>query len=475
MVHETLVDQKICLNPDMADSNNGTCGELSMLWQVSEVLSQTNDLNNILGIILTGVTAYQGLGFNRAFLFLADEHSQNLKGEIAVGPGTYEEAGEIWNNLSEQNKSLTDILSDYCIRESSGKNSLTSLIRNINIPINADNLFGKAALDSEGVNIFYDQQLDLTTKEILDLLQSQNVAVAPILQKDKILGMIVADNRINNSPIKANDVKLLQTVANHSAMAIERSRLYDGLIEYNRQLETKNRLLQETEQHLIKIEKMSVIGELTSSVAHELRNPLTIIGGFANLIISSDSLNEYNEYLNIILSETKRAETVLEQLLDFSKAGTNEAGKIELNSLISNTFKIFCARLTNNSKPPEYHSSDKKAYIKGNQDQLRHAFYQFMNIGVDEIPVVERTLFFTERKDNKFRFMIEFQGDKSSVESIKKLLKSTMGTDVGTQKLPILIAGETIKYHGGNFGIICSENSHPGIFIELPLEVENHG
>jgi len=103
--------------------------ELSIMGQLSEALSSATELDSALEIILTGVTANQGLGFNRAFLFLTDEKCKNLHGTMAVGPGNPEEAGRIWAQLSKETKTLKELLDNYSRSENSSNISLTSKIK----------------------------------------------------------------------------------------------------------------------------------------------------------------------------------------------------------------------------------------------------------------------------------------------------------------------------------------------------------
>ncbi|MCK4574578.1 MAG: histidine kinase, partial [candidate division Zixibacteria bacterium] len=124
------------------------------------------------------------------------------------------------------------------------------------------------------------------------------------------MGLLAADNLITSRPISDNDVRLLQIFANQAAVAMERASLYEEQKTRAIQLERMNRRLAESQDQIVKIEKMSVIGELTASIAHELRNPLTIIGGFANLMLNAGVTDEQREYLNIIASETRRSEAV---------------------------------------------------------------------------------------------------------------------------------------------------------------------
>jgi PAS domain S-box-containing protein len=442
--------------------------ELSIISQVSEALSSTADLDEVLKVILTGVTANQGLGFNRAFLFLADAAGEELEGKLAVGPSSPEEAGRIWSRLERQQRTLKELLNDYKERENQSNYSLTSLIAGWKIPLSDDTIFRTAINSGGGVNAFYHDGLTPESREILRRLRTSNLAVAPIINNGRNLGIIAADNQITGRRISSSEVELLQTFANHTAVAIERSRLYDNLAEHAAELEEINRQLAESQEQIIRVEKMSVIGELTSSIAHELRNPLTVIGGFANLMLTSGGNDSAAEYLNIILSETKRAETVLHQVLDFSRASRTKTQEIDFNQLVVSAAELLPSKTRNRGRPPEMKLSTEKLAVWGNPDQLRHAILQFLLISSEELTDDCRLEVATNPGVNLVRFTIGFIAGGESRPKIIKTLKQIFGNSTGTQKLSIIVAGETLRYHGGNYGVESSPDELPKVFIELP-------
>ncbi len=442
--------------------------ELSILSQVSEALSSTADLDEVLKIILTGVTANQGLGFNRAFLFLADEKGEFIEGQLAVGPRNPDEAGQIWSRLASQQKTLKELLDDYSERENSSNYSLSSLISGWKFSLADDSFFSRAAREGCGINVNGRDNLSEVSIEILNRLDSYSLAVAPIVGKGKVLGIIVADNRITGKKIIASDVQLLQTFANHTAVAIERSRLYDNLLEHAEELEEMNRQLAESQEQIIRFEKMSVIGELTASIAHELRNPLTVIGGFANLMLASGGSDAYAEYLNIIVSETKRAETVLHHVLDFSRASRTKTQEIDFNRLVAQSGDLLVTKTRNRHRAPFLKLAPEKLAVWGNPDQLQHALLQFMLVVAEEM-VDECTMELTTgTHEGLIRFTIGFNGSEDSRTRIMKTMKQIFGNSTGTQKLSIIVAGETIRYHGGNYGLESSPDILPKLYIELP-------
>lgn len=442
---------------------------LSVISQVSEAVSSTAELEEVLRIILTGVTAHQGLGFNRAFLFLINETDGCLEGKFAIGPGSPQQAGEIWSNLARQNKSLLELLNDHRIDEKHSPATLTSLITGWQIPLGSDSVFCQALDSHQGLNIRNRDGLSRESLAIMDRLQTDYLALAPIVCRGRKLGLIAADNQITGRPIVDSRVKLLHTFANHSAVAIEHSQLYENLSERANELEEKNRQLAQSQEQIIRSEKMSVIGELTSSIAHELRNPLTVIGGFANMILSAGEAGDNAEYLNIILTETQRAEGVLNHVLDFSRASRTKSREIDFNLLASHSYEMLLARSKVGRRVPKLVLTDGKLPIWGNPDQLQHALLQFMRLTVDEMTDECVKDITTSLEDGCARMKIRFDGADKSRAKVMKTLSQIFGNSGGTQKLSIIVAGETIRYHGGNYGVEGSQEALPRLYVELPL------
>ncbi|MCP4706117.1 MAG: PAS domain-containing protein, partial [candidate division Zixibacteria bacterium] len=314
---------------------------LSVVSQVSEALASAAELNDVLRIILTGVTANQGLGFNRAFLMLINEEKNVLEGNIDIGPGSPEEAHEIWSHLAGRHRTLLELIEDLKETEKNSEFPVSSGIEEWITPLDKPSFFTDVLESGSGIIVNGNDKLSPESAKIFEYIKAECLAVVPIISKGRKLGVICADNKITGKQITDTRVKLLQIFANNSAVAIEHSRLYDKVSERAEELEIINRQLAESQEQIIRAEKMSVIGELTSSIAHELRNPLMVIGGFTNLMISSGDAGENAEYLNIILSETQRSESVLHQVLDFSRASRTCSCEIEFNSIVKEAYDYF--------------------------------------------------------------------------------------------------------------------------------------
>ncbi len=90
-----------------------TKSELAILYEISNAMRTTLKLDEILYIILTGVTAHMGLGFNRAMLFLVNDKENIVEGKMAIGPETGDEANRVWKYVEQEKMDMDDLINAY--------------------------------------------------------------------------------------------------------------------------------------------------------------------------------------------------------------------------------------------------------------------------------------------------------------------------------------------------------------------------
>ena len=111
----------------------------------------------------------------------------------------------------------------------------------------------------------------------------------------------------------------LETFGFPVAFAIERASLYDKLqVELNRVIEAGKKL-KEQQELIVRMENMALVGRITSSIAHSVRNPLMIIGGFArSMLKNSPESDPRRTFIESIVAETRQLEVVLDEILNYS-------------------------------------------------------------------------------------------------------------------------------------------------------------
>jgi PAS domain S-box-containing protein len=209
--------------------------ELSRLFFINSVVRSTLDLDRLLRIILTVVTMGDGFGFNRAVLFLIDEHSV-LKGVIGVGPSNLEEARNIW--LSMEGRSLETIIEEIEVSPLRRDSYLDKLIQNINIGLEGDCICCRCIKEKKPFNI-PDAKTDPRVKPlIIQLLGTNAFGVVPLISRDKVIGLIWVDNLFTGMPIRDEDLQFLMEFTSHIAPAIENAKLFENVSRVESELES---------------------------------------------------------------------------------------------------------------------------------------------------------------------------------------------------------------------------------------------
>jgi signal transduction histidine kinase len=443
--------------------------ELTILCDLGKVLRGTLNLEEILQIVLIGVSAGQGLGFNRAFLLLINQMGTTLEGEMAIGPSNPEEAKGIWDSLLGRGQSLERVLHSYhdVLKE---KNVLVNqIVKKLKIPLSHErNPLIESMLNKRALHISREKRG--ADEDLFDILQTDEFAVAPLISKDKMLGVIVADNLITRKPILDEDVQLLSICAHHASAAIENSRLYQELAEKVGKLAEANTRIAENSKRLLKVERLSVLGQITSQVAHELRNPMTIIGGFAHSILKRTDEHDQNyEYLRIIANETERMENVLNNVLNFSKPDRPHLKRININELVNQTIEMMEPEIDSTKISVTKFSPQNLSPVRVNSDLIRQALLNIFRNAIWAMPQGGILTISTRQTDKFVKIEVKDSGFGISGEHVDKIFDAFFTTKPEACGLGLTISAEIIKNHGGNIDVKSTEGKGASLCIELPI------
>jgi len=334
-------EQKVQMESMLGFLNTRT-SEMKFLREVSLVLQNTIDLDEVLSIAMTAITAGKGFGMNRAFLLMTDKERRNIKGYLGVGPKDYEEAWRTWDDIGRSNFTLRELAKNFQKTGlSTEKVKFHDILGQLTVPLNDHgHIFNRALHGKKPIlveNALNNPDLDRGLARILGV---DTFLVMPLISRNRRIGVIIADNCITHKPITLQDMQSLETFAFPVAFALERASLYERLQEEVAKQKAANLKLREQQELIVKMEKMALVGKITSSIAHSIRNPLMVIGGFARTLLRSSAENdEKRSYLESIVRETRQLEDVLSEVLDYSESLFPVMDFWDLNELIATTIQ----------------------------------------------------------------------------------------------------------------------------------------
>ena len=295
--------------------------EMRFMHELGSVLQSSVDLDEVLSVALTAITAGKGFGMNRAFLLLTDRESGLLRGHLGIGPRNIEEASQVWNEIIQNDMDLQTLAQNFRLNKlSSERAKFHDILEQLTVQLsNKEHILIKA-LDGKSPIMIENayHHPDMPT-ELTHLLGVDSILLMPLISRNRRIGMIIADNCITHRTITEEDMHSLETFAFPVAFAIERASLYDKLqVELNRVTEAGKKL-KEQQELIVRMENMALVGRITSSIAHSVRNPLMIIGGFArSMLKNSPDSDPKRNYIESIVAETRQLEVVLDEILNYS-------------------------------------------------------------------------------------------------------------------------------------------------------------
>ncbi|AXA36172.1 Sensor protein of zinc sigma-54-dependent two-component system [Candidatus Sumerlaea chitinivorans] len=169
-----------------------------------------------------------------------------------------------------------------------------------------------------------------------------SMVCAPLVARRRTIGTIrlyTAERR----EFDLSERKILSAIAGQAAQAIENARLYHTIEEQNRQLLRSYEELRNTQKELLRKERLAALGEMAATVAHEIRNPLTSIRGFAQRIqrryahVADERLAEYT---GIIMEEVDRLNKFIKDVLDFARHAKPNFERTNLNTVIADVLAL---------------------------------------------------------------------------------------------------------------------------------------
>jgi len=468
----------ICLVEDKTEKVNLECdlkesvNQLLIINEVSNVLATTLNTENIFKIILTGITAGQGLGFNRAFLLLRDENKNELFGKMAVGPSSTEEAFRIWKELSDKKQSLKEILTSYLRSENQEEvkdTGVNSIVRKLRVPLrDKGNILVEAMDKRKPFNLSGCSERTLGPS-LAGIFGTKDLAVAPLICEDKVIGVILADNLITKEQIKDKDVKFLQVLANQASRAIENSRLYERLAFQVEKLEEANRNLEENTKKMLQIERFSTIGQVISQVAHQLRNPLTIIGGFANSILKKTDQKDLNyKYLRIISEESDRVEKILDQIQNYSPTALVHLRKQDLNKVVESSLMEIEDEIEEELIEVRKDFQIDLPDVELDSDQFRNALLNIFRNALSAMPQGGKLGIRTFKEGDWIKIEINDNGVGIPSEDLLHIFDPFFTTKAKTNGLGLTVAQEIIRRHNGGIEVRSQKEKGSVFTVQLP-------
>jgi signal transduction histidine kinase len=296
----------------------------------------------------------------------------------------------------------------------------------------------------------------------------ETFAAAPLVSSDTALGIIVVDNPYTGRAITQNNLHFLQLFANQAGMAVENSILYN-------RIEDAHSNLRDARERLVHGERLAAIGEMAANLAHELKNPLITIGGFAGRLLKGlPEEGKEHHYADTIVKEVVRLEKMLADVLAFSSKPTICFSACELGEILRDCMESCTTALEDHGINASVVIGDGPWPLLGDAHQLKQVF---LNLILNACDVMSDgghlTITVSEAAAEKNSVMISFEdtGGGIAPEMLPHIFNPFFTTKRHGTGLGLAIANRILLNH---FGTIEAENTELGALFRVMLPLAEH-
>ncbi len=441
---------------------------MNLLGEVSKIIARLDKEEDIILAILTVITARQGLGFNRAFVFLRGPEFNLIRGKYALGPSSPDEASSIWKILEKDaTVSLDKLVSKGQKLHYLRSSPLTNITKKLTLPMN----------DPESVLVKAMQEVRFVEKSelrsesdirVAEALGLEEFCTCPIATVEDSLGLIIVDNIFTGAEISAEDAQLLEMIVSHATTSLRAAQLKESLNKNIDSLKSTYRKLRANEERMMKAERLAISGELTSSVLHEIKNPLVSIGGFARNLINSESITGRDrEKLEIIVNETMRLERYLDNLQSEVHHLALEIG--DVNQILEDNCNLISEDLRERNIRLQKSLSPNIARCAFDIVKINEVFLNILQNGIEAIGSDGTIRIETKQEDSLVVVEIFDNGRGIAQEHINRIFTPFFTTKDEGSGLGLAFAHRIIQDHGGNISVQSTEGEGTTFRISLPV------
>jgi signal transduction histidine kinase len=305
----------------------------------------------------------------------------------------------------------------------------------------------------------------LLNDELAMIFESGFAMVFPLKSTLSQPGMLLVGSRKDGRFFNKEDIHLFSSFANQTAIALENAIRYETLMESRKQLEA---LFNQKVQR----EKMTIVGELSTMLAHELKNPLGIIHSSAQYIEKGkapDSVKK--EMLHYIMDEVEHLSETISILLNMAKQRAPVFEAVNFKESLAKLIRRWCLTSRHNlqiriSRQVE----DSVGEFYADWRQLTQVFHNLIENSEDMMPNGGEIRVFAARKEDTIRISVEDTGPGIKDEQKDKVFNSFFTTKEKGLGLGLVVCKQIVSAHNGT---ICLENGTlSGVRIEICLPVK---
>ncbi len=299
---------------------------------------------------------------------------------------------------------------------------------------------------------------------------TRSLICVPLIIRGRTTGALQVLNKKDGNSFTEEDTELLNALAQQIAVALDNAKLYQRLQE---NFELTEQELKITQRKLLRSERSAAIANLVQGIAHEVRNPIMSIGGFATRMkadLAEDS--RLQKYLDIILSETSRLEKLVRDVKEIAEMQTVHLEPTDVKKLLARVIEEFSSDMSRQAVRLKADIGEDLPTINLDQEQISRALTNIIQNSIEALHEGGTLKLEAKELDSTIQIVVEDSGvgiDEDKLDSVLDPFVSSKTTGAG---LGLTMVYQIVTNHRGEIDIKSSGGKGTIVSLELPTGLE---
>ena len=299
-------------------------------------------------------------------------------------------------------------------------------------------------------------------------IRTKSAICVPLLLRNRPIGALQVINKKSGEPFFRSDLEILFAIAQHVSIAMENASLYRRLEE---SFAVTTQELRITQEKLIRTERLACMSNLVQGVAHEIRNPITTIGGFARRIKKELGDNrKLEKYVDIILDETARLENIVKRVQDFTETQSYSPSPTSIEPLVEEVLNASMPQANQLGVRIVKEMAPDLPQVRLDSSQLSVALANLVENALEAMPQGGTLNLKVLREDRSLLITIKDTGCGIPKDQLTAIYDPFVTSKSKGAGLGLTLVNQVVSNHHGDIRITSQVQKGTVVTIRLPLD-----
>jgi two-component system, NtrC family, sensor kinase len=301
------------------------------------------------------------------------------------------------------------------------------------------------------------------TQALLSTLGLGTAILIPVARSNLHSVLFAARDLGMERPFRGADLEMFFVLARQAVVAMENASLYADLRNYVRRVE-------DSQQALLRAEKMAAAGRLTASIAHEVNNPLQSVQNCLHLAGREDMPAEKRkEYFGLAEKELERLMKTMQRMLDFYRPGAARIEKVDILELLQHVLSLTSQQLGQRHIEVQTELPEALPEIYAVSSQVQQIFFNLILNSLDAMPAGGILKIRARKFENGVEITFQDTGPGIPENRRNNIFEPFFSTKEGGTGLGLTVSYNIVTAHGGTLDLVNGNEPGACFRIFLPM------